>query len=37
MPTVSLNWFYATILVMTLCTLAIATPFLLGWGAAGWN
>ena len=35
MPTV--NWLFATLLVLTLCAIAIATPFLLGMGQSPWS
>jgi hypothetical protein len=31
------NWFFATVLVLTLCAIAIAAPFLLGTGPVLWN
>jgi hypothetical protein len=36
-PMPAIDWFFATIMVMSLCALAIATPFLLSIGAALWN
>lgn len=33
----AIDWFFATIVVLGLCAIAIATPFLLGMGAALWN
>ena len=36
-PMPAVDWFFATIVVMSLCAIAIATPFLLSMGAALWN